>query len=123
MSVEEQARLESEALNGLLPGERWLLGPSIKRNVRNEKSRFYTWLPKYGPMGSATLLAANLWVLPGFFFLIPAVALTIPSRTSSLTQLVSHVLFGLCLASGAMMIIESRRGASLGKKYRAGLRN
>jgi hypothetical protein len=102
-----------------VPVERWLFGSSIRRNVQNDKSRFYTWLPKYGPIGSATLIAVNLWLLPALLFLVLAVVLSVVTGAHSAVRVLSYVLFGLFLVSVALMIIEAIRAAGRGREHRA----
>jgi hypothetical protein len=119
MSLGDRSRLESQALGGLLPIERWLFSRAIRRNVQNDKSRFYIWLPKYGAVGSATLIAANIWPIPGFLFLVLAVVLQLTTNAHSGVRVLSYVFFALCLLSGVLMINGAMRATRLGREHRS----
>jgi hypothetical protein len=118
VSSDDQGTLENEVLGGLRPVERMLFAPSIRRNIQKDKSRFCPWLPKYGPIGAATLIAANLWLLPALSFLILAVVLNIATGAHSTVRVLSYVLFGLFLVSIALMLVGAMRASRMGRQYR-----
>jgi hypothetical protein len=107
VDASDTAELEADALHGIWSIERFLFGASIKRNVRNKRSRFFSLLPKYGPRGSATLIAANLWLLPGIILLIPSVVLNVVSTANSPVRLVSYVLLALSIGCFLLMIVRA----------------
>jgi uncharacterized membrane protein YbhN (UPF0104 family) len=92
--------------------ERAIFGGSIRRNIRNQRSRFYALQPKYGIAGSSQLIVAQLWLLPAIMFLIVAVALNLLSNGHQVMRQLSYVSFGLfviCALSMALRALAAAR--------------
>jgi hypothetical protein len=92
---ESEDEITCEALQSIGSMERAIWEGSIRRNIRNQHSRFYSLQPKYGIDGSTKLIVAQLWLLPAVTFLIIAVALNLMSTGQQLTRDLSYVSLGL----------------------------
>jgi hypothetical protein len=114
MGAEATAEVDDEVVASVTSVEWFLFGGSVRRNIRNPKSRYYTLLPKYGKTKSVRIIVGSLWILPGFLFLIPAVVLNVVSTSDahSVTRTVSYIFLGLTLLCGAFTILRAMSGRS-----------
>jgi hypothetical protein len=110
--------LESTALRAVSGVERALFGWSISRNVRNDKSRFYALLPRYGPVGAARVIVANLWLLPAIILLVASVVLSVTSRPGDPDRAISYVLFVAFLVCAILMIGRAVSASRVGTRFR-----
>jgi hypothetical protein len=103
-STSEYENASFKSVTGL---EVTLFRGSLKRNIANKESRFYTLLPKYGVVGSTRLIVAKLWLLPAVFFLIVSVVLEVSLYANVAARIFSFIFFGFFLGSSAMMAIRA----------------
>ncbi len=103
----ETAETELTALASISGLERVLFGTAIKRNIRNQRSRFYKLLPRYGVAGSTRLIVANLWLLPAVCILLVSVILSVASKSTSPVRVASYVLFGIFAVCCFLMVVRA----------------
>jgi hypothetical protein len=119
MTPGDSAEREQIAMEALSAPERFLFGASIKRNVENPKSRFFTWLPRYGARGSAKLVAANLWLLPGVIALVPSVMLKVVSKPNDPLRIISYAFLGISIVCFLLIIVRASAASREGRRFRA----
>lgn len=74
-----------DALNSIWRIERLIWGVSLKRKIRNERSRFYKNIPKFGVTGCALSLVGNLWLRVALFFGVIGAIMAIPFGRGTIT--------------------------------------
>jgi hypothetical protein len=83
-----------DTLNSIWRIERLIWGVSMKRKIRNKRSRFYKNIPKFGVAGSALLLVGSLWMRIALFFSVICLITAIPFGRGTITPRAIE-LFGL----------------------------
>jgi hypothetical protein len=83
-SVDED-RIEVDALNSIWRIERMLWRFSLKRNIRNERSRFYKNVSKFGVPVSSLILVGNLWRRVAYSLIAISVVMAISFGRGSIT--------------------------------------
>ena len=117
-STPDSPEVEREALSSVSGVERTLFGGAIRRNIRNQRSRFYKLLPRYGVVGSARVIVANLWLLPAVFVLIVSVVLDVLSKPNDPARALSYVFLGIFTGCCMIMIIRAVTAAHSGSRFR-----
>ncbi len=112
----EPPDLEALVLRSVSRLERVLFGTSLRRNIRNEKSRFYSMLPRYGAAASARMLVANLWILFFFPFFVCAVILDVVTNGNSPLRALSYAFLGVFLAGCFITIVRTLMAARSGTR-------
>jgi hypothetical protein len=105
-----------EALRSIGSLERLIWEGSIRRNIRNLDSRFYTLQTKHGIAGSTKLIVAQLWLLPAVMFLMIAVALNLMSTSQQLTRQFSYISFGLFFCCIFLMAFRALTAARTSRR-------
>lgn len=88
-----------DALNAVWRVERLLWGSSLKRKIRNKRSRFYRNIPKVGIAACALSWVGNLWTYVALLFAVSSAVSAIWFGRGTITPralaLVGIAFFGL----------------------------
>lgn len=96
----------------LLPYERWFTEAVARRQQTRETRAYRQYRAKYGPDGTALLLAGQLTGLVASILVLVSIILL------PISQLVAHWLFGVGLAIGVLCLTRAGQAARAGKRFR-----
>src|ERR1035438_10474488 len=105
--------IETDALNSVWNVERLIWGSSLRRKIRNKRSRFYKYVPKLGVAGSAVMLVGDLWMRPALFLCAMSALMAIPFGKGTVAPR-SIALIGLAFFIFALL--RKRYASRMSKK-------